>query len=112
MVWIALQATFCHFALLKTEPTLPLLFLIFIFVVLLSVAVKTAEPSVADNNAILFIYCALAVVFSPFTADVVLIAFFAIFCWCESEPSADTHMKGDGAEATADPPTRRQIRGL
>jgi ABC-type arginine transport system permease subunit len=112
MVWIALQAMFCHIALLKTEPTLLLLLLFFVFVALLSVAVKVAEPSVADINAVLFIYTAIAVLFSPFTADVVLVAFFAIYCWGGDEAMADTHTKGDWVEATADPPTRRRIRGL
>jgi len=102
MVWIALQAMFSHIALLKTEPTLPLFLLSFLFVGLLSVAVKTAEPSVADINALLFIYTALAVLFSPFTADVVLVAFFAIFCWGWSEASSDTQTKGDWVEATDD----------
>ena len=99
-MWIALQAMFCHIVLLKTEPTLLLLVLSVVFVALLSVAVKTAEPSVTDTNAVLFIYGALAVLFSPFTADVVLVAFFAIFLWVGEEERKTgtgrrhTHIRG------------------
>jgi hypothetical protein len=101
MVWIALQATIYHIALLKTEPTPPLLLLIFVFVASLFVAGKTAEPSVADINAVLFIYGVLALLFSPFTADVVVIALFAIYLQGWSETTAHTHINSNGADAGA-----------
>jgi ABC-type arginine transport system permease subunit len=99
MGWIALQALFFHTVLLKTQPTLFLFLLFFVFVLLLCAAVKTAQPSVADVNALLFIYAVLAVLFSPFTADVVLVAFFAIFLMMTPTHIADhadpTDRKGE-----------------